>query len=67
MIAALDSGRLGGAGLDVHFEEPGAADVPLKAYPNVVPGPHIAVAERDHNMADTAELIANLADVLAAV
>ena len=64
LIAALDSGRLGGAGLDVHFEEPGAPDEPLKNYRNVVLSPHIAVAQRAHNMADTAELVANLADVL---
>jgi glyoxylate reductase len=64
LIAALDSGRLGGAGLDVHYDEPGAPDEPLKAYSNVVLSPHIAVAARQHNMADIAELIANLADVL---
>lgn len=66
MIAALDSGRLGGAGLDVHYEEPGSPDEPLKNYPNVVLSPHIAVAHRKHNMADTAELVGNLADVLGA-
>ena len=64
LIAALDAGRLGGAGLDVHYDEPGAPDEALKSYPNVVLSPHIAVAARHHNMADTAELIANLADVL---
>ena len=64
LIAALDSGRLGGAGLDVHYEEPGAPDEPLKSYPNVVLSPHIAVAARQHNMADTAELVGNLADAL---
>ena len=66
LIAALDSGRLGGAGLDVHYAEPGDPDEPLKNYPNVVLSPHIAVAHRSHNMADTAELVANLADVLGA-
>lgn len=64
MIAALDSGRLGGAGLDVHYHEPGDPDEALKNYPNVVLSPHIAVAHRMHNMADTAELIANLTEVL---
>lgn len=64
LIGALDSGRLGGAGLDVHYQEPGAPDEPLKRYPNVVLSPHIAVAARRHNMADTAELVANLATVL---
>lgn len=64
LVAALDRGKLGGAGLDVHYDELGAADEPLKAYSNVVLSPHIAVAARHHNMADTTELIANLADVL---
>ena len=64
LVAALDSGRLGGAGLDVHYEEPGAPDEALKAYRNVVLSPHIAVAARHHNMADTAELVGNLAEAL---
>jgi phosphoglycerate dehydrogenase-like enzyme len=66
LIAALDAGTLGGAGLDVHYDEPGSPDEPLKNYRNVVLSPHIAVADRMHNMADTAELVANLADVLGA-
>lgn len=65
MIAALDSGHLGGAGLDVHYEEPGKPDEPLKSYKNVILSPHVAVAERAHNMADTAELVGNLAELLA--
>ena len=64
LIAALDSGRLGGAGLDVHYEEPAAPDEPLKQYRNVVLSPHVAVAQRHHNLADTAELIENLIDAL---
>lgn len=64
LIAALESGKLGGAGLDVHYDEPGHPDEPLKNYSNVILSPHIAVAHRSHNMADTAELVANLAEVL---
>lgn len=64
MIDALDSGRLGGAGLDVHYAEPGDPNEPLKNYKNVVLSPHIAVAQRPHNMADSAELVANLIEVL---
>ncbi len=64
LVSALDSGRLGGAGLDVHYVEPGAADEPLKSYSNVVLSPHIAVASRRHNMADVAELIEGLTDAL---
>ena len=64
LIAALDSGHLGGAGLDVHYEEPGSSDEPLKSYPNVVLSPHIAVAQRPHNLADTAELVGHLVEIL---
>ena len=64
LISTLDSGRLGGAGLDVHYAEPGAPDEPLKNYRNVVLSPHVAVAQRAHNMADTAEMVANLTEVL---
>ena len=46
------------------YEEPGAPDETLKNYPNVVLSPHIAVAQRPHNLADTAELVGNLAEVL---
>ncbi|CAN0422037.1 unnamed protein product [Discosporangium mesarthrocarpum] len=64
LVGALDSGHLGGAGLDVHYAEPGDPDEPLKKYRNVVLSPHVAVAQRVHNMADTAELVANLAEAL---
>ena len=65
LITALDSGRLGGAGLDVHYEEPSVSSEPLKKYPNVVLSPHIAVAQRAHNLADIAELLESLSEVLA--
>ncbi|MEC7943207.1 MAG: NAD(P)-dependent oxidoreductase [Pseudomonadota bacterium] len=64
LIGALDSGRLGGAGLDVHYEEPSKTDEPLKGYSNVVLSPHVAVAHRSHNLADTAELVENLVNAL---
>ena len=64
LIAALDSGHLGGAGLDVHYAEPGDPNEPLKNYRNVVLSPHVAVAQRLHNMADIAELVANLMEAL---
>ena len=64
MIAALESGRLGGAGLDVHYNEPGAADDPLKRFDNTVLTPHNAVASRVNGTDDMEELVANLAEAV---
>jgi phosphoglycerate dehydrogenase-like enzyme len=64
LMAALQSGRLGGAGIDVHYQEPGDPDEPLKQFDNVVLSPHIAVASRLNGAADMEELVGNLADAL---
>jgi phosphoglycerate dehydrogenase-like enzyme len=61
LIAALDSGRLGGAGFDVQYQEPLTGDEPLRDYPNVVLSPHIAVGPRTEALADMEEVISNLA------
>jgi len=42
LIAALESGHLGGAGLDVFEQEPTPADNPLRQMENVFFSPHVA-------------------------
>ena len=42
LIAALESGHLGGAGLDVFEQEPTPADNPLRRMENVFFSPHVA-------------------------
>ena len=42
LLAALDSGHIAGAGLDVLRTEPAAADHPFRTHPHVVLTPHVA-------------------------
>ena len=58
--------NLGGAGLDVHYDEPGAPDEPLKTYANVVLTPHIAVASRAHATADMEAVVSSLGQAFGA-
>lgn len=63
LLAALQQGHLGGAGLDVFENEPATADNPLFALKNVVVSPHLGGADRlsQDNMAiEAAQCIVKL-------
>jgi phosphoglycerate dehydrogenase-like enzyme len=62
---ALESGRLGGYGLDTFYEEPGDADDPLIKFPNVIVTPHLGGSPRWNSLDDIEEVIVNLGRKLA--
>ena len=59
LIAALEAGRLGGAGLDVFTHEP-AIDPRLLAMPQVVAMPHLGSATVEGRVASGERVIANI-------
>ena len=59
MIAALETGKLGGAGLDVFAREP-AIDPRLVALPNVVALPHLGSATFEGRTAAGEKIIRNI-------
>ena len=61
MIAALEAGRIAGAGLDVYYVEPLPSDHPLRLLPNVTLSPHLGYVTREMLGAfysDTVEAVA---------
>ncbi len=59
LIAALEEGRLAGAGLDVYADEPNV-DPRLIEHPNVMTLPHIGSATREGREASGMKVIANI-------
>ena len=62
LIEALDSGRLGGLGMDVGYDEPWAPGDPLLRYNqgNVILMPHTAIGHRKNGLNDLAEMCLGL-------
>jgi phosphoglycerate dehydrogenase-like enzyme len=61
LIETLQSGRLGGFGLDPLYESPGRDDDELLKFPNVIMTPHIAAQPRFNALEDLDEMITGLA------
>jgi D-3-phosphoglycerate dehydrogenase / 2-oxoglutarate reductase len=65
LIAALKSGKVAAAGLDVFEDEPLAADSELRKFPNVVLSPHLGASTAEAQDAVGVEIAEQIADVLA--
>ena len=67
LLAALQRGQLGGAGIDVLPEEPPAVGHPVLAaqLPNLIVTPHVAWAARESRQRLLDEVVANVRDFLA--
>ena len=60
LLEALRNGRLGGFGLDPHYDAPGSADDPLLGFRNVIITPHLAGSPRFNSLEDFEELLLGL-------
>ena len=64
LIAALKSGQVGAAGLDVYEDEPLAADSELRKFPNVTLTPHLGASTAEAQDAVGVEIAEQIAGVL---
>jgi len=64
LIQALESGRLGGAGLDVYEEEPLPAEHPLRWAPNLILTPHLGASTREAQQNVAVEIAHAVRDAL---
>jgi phosphoglycerate dehydrogenase-like enzyme len=60
LLEALRAGRLGGFGLDPHYDAPGHADDPLLGFRDVIITPHLAGSPRFNSLDDFEELLLGL-------
>lgn len=65
LVEALRAGKLGGAALDVHYQEPVADDDELLSFDNVIMTPRMAGSPRFNGLNDFEQLITGLARELA--
>jgi D-3-phosphoglycerate dehydrogenase len=65
LIAALKSGKVAAAGLDVYEDEPLAKDSELRTLPNVVLTPHLGASTAEAQESVGIEIAEQIADVLA--
>jgi lactate dehydrogenase-like 2-hydroxyacid dehydrogenase len=66
LTEGLESGRIGGYGLDVGYDEPARQGEPLLKYRNVILTPHTAVAGRENGLLDMADIFVKVARAVAA-
>jgi phosphoglycerate dehydrogenase-like enzyme len=64
LLEALSSGKIGGFGLDLPYDEPGEAIDPLLGFRNVIVTPHLAGSPRFNALADFEELLLKIAAAL---
>ncbi len=57
LLETLRAGRLGGFGLDPHYDAPGRPEDPLLAFGNVIVTPHLAAAPRFNSLEDFEDLL----------
>ncbi len=63
LVAGLESGRIGGVGIDVYSEEPPGAS-PLVVHPNVVATPHLGAATLEAQVRMAVEIAQQVTDFL---
>ena len=57
LVRALEAGRLGGVGLDVHWQEPADPGEPLYQHPKVLALPHMGTITNEVSGRELRELV----------